>query len=700
MLESASVRGRNYRSLGFFILILLTSALAACLDNNPGTPPLPLPTGTGCVVITAEPDSLQAQWTLMGPESYIHLGYGSDSLSDMAPGRYSIHWSLETCWALSGADSATAVLAAGDTVTFGNSYAPHPGGCGRLIIHYSFWPDDYNSLTVPWTLTGSGGYLKEGKGEQLLDMIPPGDYTITWQPPTGFLLLYETSEATLAPGAVEILDAVFKPDYSQMGTVVITSYPTNLNISWSLQGPGKIWSGSRAATIEHVVPGHYSLTWGEIAGWSPATEPVTEQFLEPNQALSFTATFCSDEPLAVPNVEVHPGLEPGQVVVSWQRLLSSRYPVQAYLVATDTSGPLTEEDWDQADLLARQDAEPDREDYALTFSTADDGLVPGVPNWFAVRALTSTGQLSPVDGQWSVIPTIATTIDGRVQDQAGSPVAGITVEAIVADGPPLRARTDASGTFYFPAVLNNVNVSLRTLTSEDTPGSWFDYYLYRPAGVPLTGLVLPLLVQHPLDDRCNLSAPDFLTYLRAMTKTVHPTTNRPNTNLYKWDHWPLTVYLPADDTPVEVDFQAQSRWALEIWNTTMPEIYFTETTDPEAADVVFLYSDRYTANGQVSVLEPAGGYVIGDIIPRKMEVFLHNSMDSDQRVAEVALHELGHAIGIADHSLCSQAGYLMYITSAGALDNGPEHAIHPDEQALVEAIRHLPQGLDMNGFQE
>ncbi len=397
-------------------------------------------------------------------------------------------------------------------------------------------------------------------------------------------------------------------------------------------------------------------------------------------------------------MEVHPGPDPGQVVVSWQRVPSSRYPVQTYLVATDTSGPITEGNWDQARLLAQLDAEPDREDYDLTFSTMDDGLVPDVTNWFAVRALTTSGQLSPVDGQWSAIPTRMIAVAGRVQDQAGNPLAGITVEAVMGTAPPQRTRTDASGAFTFPVLLSNVDVSLRTVAAEDDPGSWFDFHLDLPAGVPLTGLVMPLLVRHRMDDRCNLAVPDFLTYLRAMTKTVHPTTNRPNTNLYKWDHWPLTVYLPADDTPVDVDFQAQSRWALEIWNTTMPEVYFTETTDPAAADVVFVYSDQHTANGQVSILEPAGSFYIGDVIPRKMEVFLHSTMDSDQRVAEVALHELGHVIGIADHSLCSRAGYLMYITSAGVLDNGPENAIHPDEQVLVEAIRHLPQGMDMVGF--
>jgi len=105
------------------------------------------------------------------------------------------------------------------------------------------------------------------------------------------------------------------------------------------------------------------------------------------------------------------------------------------------------------------------------------------------------------------------------------------------------------------------------------------------------------------------------------------------------------------------------------------------------------------ANGQASIVLPDDQpYQLGDVVPQRMCVYIHDTLDDEQRIRETALHELGHVLGLVRHSSCSRSGYLMYFTAAGALDNGPENAIHPDELRAVRAIRHLPQGYDMEGF--
>ncbi len=64
------------------------------------------------------------------------------------------------------------------------------------------------------------------------------------------------------------------------------------------------------------------------------------------------------------------------------------------------------------------------------------------------------------------------------------------------------------------------------------------------------------------------------------------------------------------------------------------------------------------------------------------------------------MHELGHAMGLYEHVDVIPPGetYLMALSSAGALDEGPENAVHVDEKRMLNAIRFLPQGVDMAGF--
>ncbi len=659
----------------------------------------PPPAAKATVIVTVDPDSIQEVWTLSGPADFFLLGRGTSTLPDLQAGTYSIHWASPPCWSLSASADSVATATAGDTTVFYQAYAAQPQACGKLVINILFADEQFASLSVPWTLSGPDDFSLTGQGTAYLDMIPPGEYRIQWAPPEGFRFLTQTPTATVSTGETGILSATIEADLSQHGRIEVINYPLGLNAFWEITGPGNPITGWGNQAIDYLVPGDYHISWAEVPEFSLVPETEFDLHMGPHQIITFTGEYRRQVPASVKGIQVRPGDGPGLVDVSWQWVQDSLYPVTTYEIRTSPDGPLTDANWNQARRLSEQAAVANQESYTRTFSVAEDGMVPGVMNWFGVRAWDGAGQPSPLEGQWGTVPTQTGAVTGRVIAADGQLQAGVPVELSREGKPPLRTTTDIDGAFAFSAILNNLPISLRTVSGETDPGRWFDYTLELPVGSPLEDLPLPLVEQHEMDSRCTLATPDFMTYLRAMTKTNLPTDNRPDTKLYKWDHWPLTVYLPADDTPVEVDFQAQSRWALEIWNTTMPEPYFVETDAPETADVVFVYSDQYpTLNGQVSILEPRGGYVVGNIIPQRMEVYLHSTMDSAQRVAEVALHELGHVIGIAGHSPCSRAGYLMYITSAGVLDNGPENAIHPDEQALVEAIRHLPQGLDMAGF--
>jgi uncharacterized protein (TIGR02145 family) len=135
--------------------------------------------GSGTIVIDPEPDALNAPWSLVGPCSYSESGNGDQTLNDLNPGDYTITWEDVTGWITPSAEMKT--LAAGATVTFSGTYVEEPS-TGTIVIDPE--PD---ALNAPWSLSGPSGYNNSGNGDQTLNNLNPGDYTITWEDVTGWI---------------------------------------------------------------------------------------------------------------------------------------------------------------------------------------------------------------------------------------------------------------------------------------------------------------------------------------------------------------------------------------------------------------------------------------------------------------------------------------------------------------------------------
>ena len=124
-----------------------------------------------------------------------------------------------------------------------------------------------------------------------------------------------------------------------------------------------------------------------------------------------------------------------------------------------------------------------------------------------------------------------------------------------------------------------------------------------------------------------------------------------------------------------------------------------ETGSAATADVHFRWVTDAAAGYGEAVLElPAGG-ILGNVLPERMRIEVETGLLTDTFFQEVVLHELGHALGLAEHydPSCSAAGHLMVYGASGNLSLA--EPIHPDEVRAVRFVSRLHEGLDMAGYE-
>jgi len=401
-------------------------------------------------------------------------------------------------------------------------------------------------------------------------------------------------------------------------------------------------------------------------------------------------------PLPVDGVGAEAGPAPGDVLVAWLRVNPGAYALDEYVIAVSHTGPITTANWDQARELRREPHRIDQAGFVAKFTVAADAMVPGADAWFAVRAVDELGQMSPVSSNGFTVTTTAWWVNGVVRDDRSLTHPGIIVEA---HAQALSTNTDNSGVFRLGPFRSIDQVMLSTNSSDAPISGWFDFESAPLDSVTARDYEILLITRHALDSSCTDHQGQFLNYLRYMARTRYSPNNPENTKQYKWDSYPLRVYLPEAVSGTGVNFGDAVSFGMAFWDSVMGEPYFVETSDEATANVVgrFDLSDP-TSYGTVRLLEPAGSqYVLGDVIPEKVELYLWRSdLVNETFLKEVVLHELGHVLGILEHATCSTASYLMTTGVGGNL--AKEHPIHPDEQDAVRCIRKLAQGVDMAGY--
>ncbi len=514
----------------------------------------------------------------------------------------------------------------------------------------------------------------------------------------GLVACSSTTDPTIGPGD---LSFQFSPEQSvlsiypgQLQEFAITSEPqVGLGMNWFLNGAAMGDSAQFHYLADYVgvdtlraVYSFQGTQWSRI--W----------YLDVNEN-------PSTSPPAVPGIVLSHGVSAASVRVQWQWVNNSEFPVEEYVVALSYDGPITALNWEEARVLGSLPHEPEQVGYSLTFYEDPDGLEPGRDAWFIVRGRDSVGQLSEITEEYHIQISRPWVLEGYVFDDAMNPIP----EVIIDYGcPSCRVNTDANGHFSLGPVPDVAVLTLSTLSRDlpepgDPLGSWYDRtwpdVTFTDGGN--YDIILPRRLG--LADGCDVFDWEFLSFFRSVTRTDHLTDLRPNMNLYHWREYPISVYVqPGYVSDAGLDMTALVSEAVGFWNIAMGDDYFVLTDDLAAADldIYFGYESAYYVGRAFITAPDDEDYINGDVIPEHMKVFLSDHIAVPLRLQEVAMHELGHVLGLHNHNLCSGSGFLMSISPEGALENGPQNAVHEDERRAVRLIRNLRQGTDMSSFED
>lgn len=78
----------------------------------------------GTITVNPDPDSLNAPWTLTGPNGYNHSGTGDETVTGLEPGKYILNWGDVGGWITPTPDPETKNLPSGSSITFAGTYLP------------------------------------------------------------------------------------------------------------------------------------------------------------------------------------------------------------------------------------------------------------------------------------------------------------------------------------------------------------------------------------------------------------------------------------------------------------------------------------------------------------------------------------------------------------------------------------------------
>ncbi len=402
-------------------------------------------------------------------------------------------------------------------------------------------------------------------------------------------------------------------------------------------------------------------------------------------------------PGSVAELRALPGAVRGEVRLVWGPSAASVFPIDYYEIRLNTDGPVTDANWDGLQPLYIVNHDDGAAEFATAVPSHLTGFTGGETVWCGVRcsderdlrSLAVSVETTVIDGRWWAT--------GAVRDHLGDPLADVDVTADTA--PATLSAPD--GTYRLGPFEMGETPVITAMTPLASPqGESWHAGLSHPLdpGAPEWGFLL--LPRYGCDPGCYSFDTNFVAYFRSLTNTLHPTDDRPNTDLYKWESYPVPVHVPEFLSPDNVDFASACRAMVQAWNDNLGADFLVLEPDPALAAIIFAYElDETGLYGRADLDQPGnGGLVLGTAIPERVTVRLQPTLPNELSVQAVALHELGHALGLYGHAYCAAPNYLMWLGGINPYERPPAESIHIDEIRAVRLIRELPQGLEMAAY--
>jgi hypothetical protein len=392
------------------------------------------------------------------------------------------------------------------------------------------------------------------------------------------------------------------------------------------------------------------------------------------------------------------------VTISWSSPLPNPVDlaVESYVLKADPDGKdITSSNWCDLPLLGTFPTE-DKVGFFARFDHHNDAIVPGATETFAVRPLYENGDLGPVGTVLTHRLTAPFTVEGLVRDDTGEPIPGITVRLVEPvllppiEGITLSAVTGPDGRFMRLGPISDqaamvvATDSPDTLTTPEAEDSYFDFTTEPLMSGPIMqDITLTLVTRYVFEHKPGGYVADyFLSWAQVMVNASHIESEY---RIRKWESYDLKVYVPEGMNETgTIDLAAACRKAMERWNSALELTVFTETDDPQLAQVEIVFKTLEGAYGQVLLDKPEGYHFNGRVIPERAIMELDPVMNYLPGVEGTVLHEFGHILGIIRHSTNSH--HLMSTGSSCCLGR--------DELRLVHTIINLPQQCLLSNYEK